>query len=194
MQKKTRIALIAFAALALPAAAAAQDTQPAAPPAQPAAPAAAPQQELEQIQQRLAALQRQASQDAAIQAQAEALKVESIAAMDRLDPGAKAKRDRADALRAEVQAAQAAGDNARLNTLAAEAQQLQQYFTEFRPRMMQDATYAEKQQAFTAAMVAKMTELDPQTPTLIARLQELRTGGAAPAAPATPPAPQGGQQ
>ena len=195
MQKKTRIALIAFAALALPAGAAAQQTQPAAP-AQAAAPAApAPaQNEIQQIQQRLGELQQQALQDPAVKAQEQVLRRESVAALARLDPEAATKTARAEALRAEISAAQAAGDNAKLQTLAAEANALQAYFNALRPRMREDEQYKVKQAEFTAAVVAKMTEIDAQTPTLIARLQELRSGGTAPAAPAQPAAPAGSQQ
>ena len=169
VQKMTRIALLAAAfGVAAPAVASAQEAQPA-----PAAPA---QDELAQIQQRLGALQQQASQDAAVQAARAKLDADLLAEMSRLDPTAQAKRARADAMQAEIEAAQAAGDNARLNQLAAEALQLQQFFAQLAPRALQNETVAASQQAYLAALVGKMNELDPQAQTLIARLQELRGG------------------
>ena len=172
----TRTLLLAAAfGVAAPAVASAQEAAPAQPAPAQAAPAPA-QDELTQIQQRLGALQQQASQDAAVQAARAKLDADLLAEMNRLDPTAQAKRARADAMQAEIEAAQAAGDNAKLNQLAAEALQLQQFFAQLAPRALQNETVAASQQAYLTALVGKMNELDPQAQTLIARLQELRGG------------------
>lgn len=174
VQKKTRITLLAAAALAFPVAASAQETpapQPA--PAQPA-PAAPAQDELTQIQQRLGALQQQAMQDPAIKAASEALSAEVQAAMARLDPAAAEKAARAQALQADVAAARAAADNAKLNQLATEARELQAYFAQLQPRALALPEIQEKRKAFTELLFAKMTEIDPQAQALVTRLNELR--------------------
>jgi hypothetical protein len=177
VQKKTRTVLLALAALALPAAAAAQ-TQPAPAPA-PAQPAASAQDEITQIQQRLGQLQQRAMQDPAVQAAQATFTAEVMSAMERLDPAAKEKAARAEAIKAEVAAARQANDNTKLNELAAEAQALQAYFAELRPRAVALPEIQEKRKVFTEALFAKMTELDAEAPRLVARLEELRK----PAAP-----------
>ncbi|MET0398890.1 MAG: hypothetical protein ABW277_19010 [Longimicrobiaceae bacterium] len=175
MSKTLRTSLFALALAAAPAALAAQQT-PAAPPAAPQAPA---QAEMQQIQARLQQIQARALQDAALKAAQDSIGTEMTATMERLDPTFKAQAARAEALKAEVTAAQAAKDNAKLNQLAAEATQLQQGFASARQRAMQDAAMAARIKSFQERIVAKMTELEPETQTLLARLQELRA--AAPA-------------
>jgi hypothetical protein len=190
VQKGTRTALLAFAALALPVGAAAQEAQP-----QPQAPAsaaapAAPQNEVQQIQQRIAALQQQAMQDPSVKTAEATFEAELLAAMTAADPAVTQKAARAEAMKQEVEAARQAGDNARLQALATEAQQLQAYFNPLRQRVLQQPDIQQKRQAFLAVVFEKMTQLDPQAPTLVQRLQELRNGGAQ----AAPQQPTGGSQ
>ena len=175
MSMTLRTSLFALALAAAPAALAAQQT-PAAPPAQPQAPA---QTEMQQIQARLQQIQARALQDAALKAAQDSIGTEMTATMERVDPTYRAQAARAEALKAEVTAAQAAKDNAKLNQLAAEATQLQQGFASARQRAMQDAAMAARIRSFQERIVAKMAELEPETQTLLARLQELRA--AAPA-------------
>ena len=170
-----RTSLFALALAAAPAPLAAQQP-PAAPQPQPQAPA---QAEMQQIQARLQQIQARALQDAALRAAQDSIGTEMTATMERLDPTFKAQAARAEALKAEVAAAQAAKDNAKLNQLAAEATQLQQGFASARQRAMQDAAMAARIKSFQERIVAKMNELEPETKTLLARLQELRA--AAPA-------------
>jgi hypothetical protein len=192
VQKTTRIALAAFAALALPVAASAQQAQPAAPAPAPA-PAAPAQDETARIQQRLQEIQQRAMADPALQAEAQAFSRDVLAAMGRIDPTVPQKTARASALRQEVAAAQQAGDNARLNQLAQEAQQLQAFFSSMRERAMADSQVVVKQQAFKERVIEVMKRVDPQTETLLARLQELKDASApaqpAPAQPTAPAAP-----
>jgi chromosome segregation ATPase len=184
VQKKNRIVLLALAALALPAAASAQTT-PA--PAQPApAPAANPQAEIAQIQQRLQQLQGQALQDSAVKAAEATYAADRMAAMQKLDPTTQAKVARGEALNAEVEAARAANDNAKLTALATEAQGLQAFFADISQRAMATPEMQEKRRAFLAVLLAKMNEIDPQAQTLVTRLETLRSGGAAPAPAAQP--------
>jgi len=173
VQKSTRIALLAAAALALPAAAAAQTT-PA--PAQPAAPAAASANETAQLQAKLGQLQQQAMADPSLKPAQDSLTAAVNAGMAKLDPAAPAKVARAAALQGEVAAAQSANDNTKLNALAAEAQQLQQYFAGIQPRVAQLPEVQAARQAFTQRLFAKMKELDPNTQQYVDRLTALRNG------------------
>lgn len=177
MQKRTRIALMAAAALAFPAAASAQTQTPAPTQPAPAAQAPAPQNEAAQIQQRIASLQQQALQDSTVAAAAKQFETDLMATLTRLDPTAAEKRARADALKAEVEAARAASDNAKLTQLAAEAQQLQSFFAGLNARANQDPELQQKRQAYLAVVFKRMTEIDPQAPQLVERLQALRNGG-----------------
>lgn len=173
MFKTLRPSLFALALAAAPAALSAQT--PAAP--QPQAPA---QTEMQQIQVRLQEIQQRALQDAALKAAQDSIGTEMTATMERLDPTYRAQAARAEALKADVAAAQAARDNAKLNQLAAEAAQLQQGFNAARQRAMQDAAMAARIKSFQERIVAKMNEMEPETQALLARLQALR---AAPAQP-----------
>lgn len=174
MQKTTRLALLAAAALALPAAAHAQTTPATAvPPAQ-----AAPADEATQLRQKIGALQQQALQDPALKPAQDSFNVVISAAMGRLDPAAPAKLARAQSINADVEAARAANDNAKLNQLAAEATSLQQYFATLRPRAMQDPQVQAARQAFLARVLEKMKQIDPNTQQYVDRLTQLSQGAA----------------
>lgn len=171
MQKTTRLALIAAAFLAVPAAAHAQTA--------PAAPAAPAQNEVEQLRQRIGQLQQQALQDPALEPAQDSFNAVVQAAMARLDPTATAKAARATALTAEVEAARAANDNAKLNQLAEEATALQAFFTALRPRAMADAEVQAARQVFLARVLEKMKQIDPNTQQYVDRLSELQRAPAA---------------
>lgn len=186
MQKKTRIALLAAAALLLPAATQAQE-------AQSASAEVSAQEEAAQLLQRIAALQQRAQQDPAIRVQQAAFAAFMLQAMERLDPAVREKSDRADAIGAEVEAARAANDQAKLEALAAEAQQLQAYFADLQQRVRQQPEVQEKRQEFINVLFAKMSELDPQAPAMVQRLRQLRASGAA-SSSSTAQAGSGGAQ
>jgi len=171
VQKTTRIALLAAAALALPVAARAQTT-PATPPPAPAA------DEATQLRQKLAALQQQAMQDPALKPAQDSFTAVVNAAMARLDPQAPAKLARAQSINADVAAAQAANDNARLNTLATEATALQSYFATLRPRTNADPQVQAAKQVWLARLLERMKQIDPNAQQYVDRLTQLSQGGA----------------
>ncbi|HEV7589537.1 MAG TPA: hypothetical protein VGO40_15590 [Longimicrobium sp.] len=175
MQKTTRIALLAAAALALPAAARAQ-TQPAPAPAAPPA-QAAPAAEAAQLRQKIGALQQQALQDPALKPAQDSFNTVVSAAMGRLDPAAPAKLARATSINADIAAAQAAGDNAKLNQLATEATALQSYFAAIRPRAMADPQVVAARQVWLARVLDKMKQIDPNVQQYIDRLGALSPSG-----------------
>jgi len=167
--KTLRPSLLAMALLAAPVGLAAQEA-----PAEPQQ-----QTEAQQIQSRLQEIQARALQDPALVAAQDSIGTELVATMERVDPSYKAQAERAETLKSEVAAAQEAKDNAKLNQLAAEATQLQQGLAAARERAMQDPQMAARIKAFQERIVAKMVEVDPETQTLLGRLQEMN--GAAPA-------------
>ena len=174
MQKTTRLVLLAAAALALPAAAHAQTTPAPAPaPAAPAAPAA---DEAAQLRQKIGALQQQALQDPALKPAQDSFNTVVTAAMGRIDPAAPAKLARASTINAEVEAARAANDNAKLNQLATEATALQSYFTTLRPRAMQDPQVVAARQVWLTRVLEKMKQIDPNAQQYVDRLTALSQG------------------
>jgi hypothetical protein len=177
VQKTTRIALLAAAVLALPAAARAQTTPAPAPAPAPAAPA----DEAAQLRQKIGALQQQALQDPTLKPAQDSFNTVVSAAMGRLDPAAPAKLARAQAINAEVEAARAANDNVKLNALAAEATALQSYFAGIRPRAMADPAVVAARQVWLGRVLDKMKQIDPNAQQYVDRLTAL-TQPAAPAA------------
>lgn len=179
MNKNTRIAFLAAAALALPAAARAQ-TQPAPPPAPPSptAPAApaAPADEAQQLRQRIGQLQQQALQDPSLKPAQDSFNLVVSAAMGRLDPAAPAKLARATSINAEAEAARAAGDNAKINALAEEATALKTYFDSLRPRAMADPQVVAARQVWLARVLDKMKQIDPNAQQYVDRLTALTQG------------------
>jgi hypothetical protein len=167
VQKTTRIALLAAAAMAFPVAARAQTT-PA-----PAAPA----NEAAQLQQKLGALQQRAMQDPSLKAATDSFNAVVREGMTKVDPQAAAKLARAEAIPAELEAARAASDNAKLNALAAESTQLQSYFAAARQRAIELPEVQTARQAYVARLFAKMKEYDPQAQSYVDRLTQLQGGG-----------------
>ena len=159
MRRSVYVALVAMTVV-FPAVAAAQATAPAP-------------NEIAQIQMRLGRIQMQAVQDSAINAEMLAFQMYLQSAMVGLDSASTDKFARANALQAEVEAARTANDNAKLNALAAEATSLQSYFASLQQRAMAIPEVQERREAFTAALVEKMTAIDPQTTELVERLRTL---------------------
>lgn len=176
MQKTTRIALLAAAALTLPAALSAQQTTPAPAPAQPAPAQAAPANEVAQLQQKLGALQQRAAQDPSLKPAVDSFNAVVQAGMVKVDPQATARLARAQAITADVAAARAANDNARLAQLAAEANQLQAYFTSVQPRALALPEVQQARQAYVTRLFEKMKEYDPQAQSYVDRLTHLQSG------------------
>lgn len=175
MQKTTRLALLAAAALALPAAASAQ-TQPAPPPASAPAPAPASADEATQLRQKLAALQQQAMADPALKPAQDSFNTVVNAAMTRLDPQAATKLARVPTIATDIEAARAAGDNAKLNALATEAAELRSYFNSLRPRTDGDPAVQAARQVWLARLLDRMKQIDPNTQQYVDRLTQLSQG------------------
>lgn len=165
--------LIAASAVALFAAAPAAAQEP--PTEEP--PTEEPQQirqELEQIQQQLRQIENRALQeDPALQERQEAVSDLLVETMTEIDPAVEGKIERLDGLRAELQSAQQAQDMEKVQELMTEGQQLQQEVVQARAAAMEDETVAGEIEEFETQVVSKMEEIEPETPTLIARAEEL---------------------
>lgn len=130
--------------------------------------------EVQQIQARLAPIQEQALQDSAIRAEQEALGVEVRSAMVQIDPTLGEQITRMEQLATEAEAAQAAGDQARLLQLSAEAQEIQQRLAEAQIQAMQRPEIAARVEAFQARLQGRMIEIEPEAEALIRRFEELQ--------------------
>lgn len=177
--KLLRLTPLALALLAIPALSAAQQPAPA-PAAELETDSAATAMlqgwlaEIQAINGRLQELQQQALQDSALGAEQEALGESIRTAMTEADPTLEASMARVEQLQAEAAAAQQAGDNARLNQLGAEVQQIEMKFVQAQQQALATPALGAQLEAFQTRLEAKMSELDPEAPQLIARFQELQ--------------------
>lgn len=191
----SRIAATALACTLLVTAATAQQTTPGA---------SAPSEEqmlllrLQQIEQRIGALQREALQDPELAGQQEALQGEILAHVEENDPEAKKAAIELGEVMSEARAAQQAGDREALSRLAPRAGALQRRVQQAQQEAMGSEEIAPRVAAFEAAMLEALTEIDAGAPRLfdeaeraVARLRELN-GQPAGTAAAGPPAGSGG--
>lgn len=173
MTKLMRGFVAALAALTLPTAVLAQQRETPAPAAQNQQEVQAWFMELQQISAKLGEIQVRALQDAELQAAQNALGTEVKAAMDRIDPGLAASVERVGTLEQEAAQAQQAGDQAKLEQLAREAQQIQTRFLTAQNTALEQPELAAKVQAFQTRLEQRMIQVDPEARTLIQRLREL---------------------
>lgn len=122
-------------------------------------------------QSRALALLVQAREAPAVQETESHLEAALRATMQRLDGDFARREARARDLSAEVAEAREAGDNAKLNLLAGEADQLRSYFAPLRERALADPAVIAARQRMEEAMMTRMTELGPAAPALIARVR-----------------------
>lgn len=180
-----RVLAVALVSLTLPVSLAAQQrpapaTQQRAAPAAQQAPGAPTQQqveqwvgELRQLHGKLESIQGQAMQDAQLQRDQAALGEEVRAAMERADPGLETLMQRVPALEAEARSAEQAGEQARLQQLAQEAQTIQARFAQAQAKAFEAPTIATRLEAFQDRLEARMVQVDPETPAMVRRFQEL---------------------
>jgi hypothetical protein len=162
---------IALAALMLPSGLAAQQQEPAAPEQEQVQSWMA---ELQQVHGKLESIQQKAIQDPQLQAAQEALGERVKAAIEKADPTLAQSMARAEALEKEAVAAQEAGDQAKLQELGAEAQQIQAQFMAAQQKAFAQPELAARMEAFQASLEEKMVAIDPAAEPLIARFQELQ--------------------
>lgn len=142
--------------------------------AAPAAAAADPAQEIQQINTRLQEVQQQAMTDPAVQKENTDLNNTLNAAMERTGTEAKVALQRAETIKADVEAAQAAQDNAKLTELAEEAKALQATINAARAQAMKDPAVQKEIQEFRKALFKRMLEIEPKAQQMVTRLSELQ--------------------
>ena len=120
-------------------------------------------------------VQQQALQDPELRAANQAVTALLTATMAKVDPSYPTYAARAATLNADVAAAQAAKDNARLNELAEEAKELQANVTAARAKAEADAAVKAELEAFRVKLFTKMVELDPSVKDLVAQLETLQS-------------------
>lgn len=178
LSRSRRGLLVALALVALPAAGTAQQRKSAPAAARPApAQQANPQAwmtELQQLHGQLQGLQARALQDPKLRASQQTLGTSMQAAMQKADPTLVQALNRGKELEAAARAAQAQKDTVKLRKLAMEAQQLQQRFVVAQQTAMKQPQLSAQLVSFEAALRQKMTQLDPQTPKLLSRFEELQ--------------------
>ncbi len=167
--------LVALAVVALPRPGAAQTPAPTPPPA--GEPGAAAQQEAQGLVQRLGRLQQQALQDPKVKAANDSLSAYLDKRMTEIEPGYPALMEKAKSFQANAAAAQSAGDTAKLQQLAAEGANLQAGILAARQKALRDPGVQQHAAAFQHTLLAKMAELDPESPKLLQRLNELSGPG-----------------
>lgn len=177
-------ALLTFAAAD---ASAQQPTQPAPTPTLPApaqqAPAMSPALqdtlqtllvEAQQIQQRLADLQQQAIEaDQSLSAERDSIEKQIEATVVATDSQAAGRITRLKELEARFDSARAAQDTAKLQSIVMEAQALNQQVQQARMAAMQQDTIATRIEAFRQKLLAGMRKIEPQTDSLIARVEAI---------------------
>jgi hypothetical protein len=129
--------------------------------------------ELQAIDMVLSPIREQAIQDPEMQAQQTQVVEQVDAAMESISPGILEKRTRFDELRADYAAAQQAGDQERLQSLAGELQPPQAALQQTQSQAMQREDVASSLTRFREGMFDKIRALDPSADSLLNRAQAL---------------------
>jgi chaperonin cofactor prefoldin len=132
--------------------------------------------EMQQIHGQLQELQARALQDPQLSAAQASIGENLRNAMQRADPGIEQGLQRLEAINAEAVTARETGNNARLQQLGDEVQQIEIRFQTAQQQALQaQPQLATQMQTFQTSLEAKMAQLDPRAEQLIAQFQELQT-------------------
>jgi hypothetical protein len=129
--------------------------------------------EIQQIQQELEPIQREALADPVLAAQLEALQARIEASMRAQGPEVYARIDR---FQDEVAAAEAAGDQERMQVLMMEAQGIQQEAQALQAAVFEQPDIKTSVEEFEAAHRARMIAIDPAAEELLNRMEALMAG------------------
>lgn len=129
--------------------------------------------EIQQLQQQLEPIQREALQDQELAAQLEALQVRIDASMREAGPDVFARIDQ---FQEEVAAAEAAGDQERMQTLMMQAQGIQQEAQALQATVFEQPEIRASVEEFEAAHRERMIAIDPESEALLDRMEELMAG------------------
>ncbi|HUF14147.1 MAG TPA: hypothetical protein VMN78_13690 [Longimicrobiales bacterium] len=129
--------------------------------------------EAQGISRQLAGLQQQVLADPQIAQQRAELTARVEQAMAAADPTLEEELAHASELEPAMAAAQEAGDDERLEELVIQARELETRFLQAQRTALEDPELSRVVLAFNERMRDRMAELDPETPRLIERLEEL---------------------
>ncbi len=129
--------------------------------------------EYEGIHRQLQGIQQRALEDPDLNAAQLALGAQIRTAMEAEDPTLAEHLTRAESLEGELQTAQQTGNTQRIAELLAEAQSIEEHFFAVQQVVVAKADIASAIGAFQTRLEQKMSEVDPNAPTLIARFKEL---------------------
>ncbi len=175
MRPIPRACVLAFAVLALPAAAAAQKQIDARVPVSPSRnEARAWYAELQDVAQRLQQVHRRALEDPALREAHRAVGAALQQAVHRIDPGLERLTSRYEALQAEMQRAQQTGDAARASAVWREMEPLAARFQAAHERAVREPAMAARIRAYEAQLRREMLRVEPATEQLVERGQELK--------------------
>ncbi|TVR55588.1 MAG: hypothetical protein EA421_06010 [Gemmatimonadales bacterium] len=166
----------AFLALTLLAAPALAQQMPQGMPMQQQIPAEVQEllSEAQATQQRLATIHEQAMTGSeTLQAKQVELREMMDDAMRAVEPDIDQHMERMGQLEQEAMAAQQTQDEGRLQALMAEAQSLAGRLQAAQAQAMESPEVQEEMESFEEDLIAEMTRLDPETPELLERLEEL---------------------
>ena len=127
--------------------------------------------EMMQKQARIMAVQKQALNDPALQAEQKKLQAFIEAEIVKAEPKQKKNLARMHTLETELKAAAKAKDNARGQKLMAEAQELVKQLDPIMRKTMQKPAVEKKLKAFEKKVEKKMAEIDPEVPKLIKEME-----------------------
>lgn len=130
--------------------------------------------EIQQLNGRLLEVRQEALQDAELSASQEAIGARVRAAMEEADSTLITSMTRLEALQEEAQAAQQQGDGERLEELGAEVRAIEERFAAAQQQALSQPELSADVQAFQERLQAKILEIEPEAPQLIARFQELQ--------------------
>lgn len=130
-------------------------------------------QEIQEIHARLTELQERALADPELSAQRDTLGNHIKVAMETLDPTLLTKMGRIEEMEQQASEAHARNDEATLNRLRAEAEQIEEQFFTVQQIALQQPALAAEVSAFQTVLEQRIRATDPDAPRLLARFQEL---------------------
>lgn len=167
MSARYRGTFLLAAMLALPAGVSAQETNGPPPEVREWI------EEIQQIQARLGPVQDQAMQDTSLQRERRQVTDAVREAMIAADPAIAQRMARLEAIVAEAQEAQQAGDGERLAALVAEARTIQEPLARAQAAALDRPEIEARVSAFRGRLRARMVQIDPSSEALLDRLEAL---------------------
>ena len=167
LRRITLTASFALLALVIPVTTSAQVAQPAAPNLQDLI------RELQQVDNQLQPFRQQALQDATLKAEQEQLQAAVQKALVAANPNIQAQLDRADKIKAEITAAQAANEAEKVAALNKEAETIQQEISKAQAAVLDQPEISAQVTAFSEKLNKKMIEINADAKALIDRRSEL---------------------